>query len=86
MNTELEQLQKNLEARFNTLETKVDDVRQAVGVLHEEAMSAFRFSLEAVQGTEQQLDARITRESSEIKALIQPVTDAVRHLSRQTGP
>jgi len=43
-------------------------------------MSSFRFTLEALDGKEQQINSRISRETAEIKSMIQPIAAAVRHL------
>lgn len=60
-----------IEARLDRLEgpdglqglhRKFDRLHAKVGILHEDVKADFRFSLEAIQGVQEQLEARIAAE------------------------
>ena len=60
------------------LEDKFDDLSVRVGVLHEDTKRDFRFSLEALQGFEEQMDKRFDGQARLFTAELAPIRDALR--------
>ncbi len=83
MNDDLKQLQDNMNARFDSLESRIADVRQVVGVLHEDVKSDFRFTLEAQQGLKEVMDAGFANQERSFREALAPIADAVRSSNRK---
>ena len=60
------------------LEDKIDDLSVRVGVLHEDTKRDFRFSLEALQGLEEQMDKRFDGQARLFTAELAPIRDVLR--------
>jgi hypothetical protein len=55
-------------------------------VLHEDVKRDFRFSLEALEGLEQQIDQRFVDQARAFSAEMDPIRDAVRTALGSRGP
>ena len=79
LNTQFTKIDRRFEEVEGRLADKIDAVGVKVGVLHEDVKADFRFSLEALQGVQQQLERQIAEESQTTRAMLTPIADAVRH-------
>jgi len=74
VDTRFEQVDK----RFDQVDQRFDDLGQRVGVLHEEAMAEFRFSLEAVQGAKEELSKKFDERADGIESTLELIARAIR--------
>ena len=73
-----DQIDQRTTAGFAAVEQRFDALSQRVGVLHEEAMAEFRFSLEAVQGAKEELSRKFDERADGIESTLELIARAVR--------
>jgi len=73
-----ERLNKKIDQRFDQVDQRFDDLNQRVGVLHEEAMAEFRFSLEAVQGAKEELSRKFDARADSLESTLELIARAVK--------
>lgn len=67
-----------VDQRFDGVDGKLDQLDRTMHVLHEEAMSEFRFSLEAVEGTKEVLLRKFNEKSDSIEKTVELIARAVK--------
>jgi hypothetical protein len=67
-----------IETRLDGLDARVDRLDVKVGILHEDVKADLRFSLEALQGVQEQLETKIETESATTRKRIDGIVAALR--------
>lgn len=85
MDSELVAMEQRLNARFDKVDQrfdgvdgKLDQLDRTMHVLHEDAMTQFKFSLEAVQGTQESLSRQLDERADSIESTMDVIALAVK--------
>lgn len=73
-----QRLRGHIEAVEQRVDEKFDHLNVRVSVLHEDVKSDFRFSLEALKGTEERINSRFDEQARTFSDQLAPIRDAVR--------
>lgn len=88
LSTQISEVDRSLGDQIRNVDERLGqaivDVGERVGVLHEAAMEKFRFSLEALKGTEQQILSQLDERAGEITAKLDTVALVVQHMNART--